>query len=215
VGQLGRNAHGQVLKPGRVLDCYLGLLVDRAEDGRGAVVLVVAPAALLHPGVPQLDGTMLYELVTGHPDRTPGQLVFLADLTVELWAWPTDTWAKVGVDPQTAADAVIAAWHRGHPCHKQRSRTVSSGHSRSLRDGRCTGRLPVTCSVGTARHCMACKGSGSIVSPSTPAGPAGYSCKYTMTPATSSPSPPSNPNAAGTIQAKGVSTWACSGWSGR
>jgi hypothetical protein len=114
VGQLGRNAHGQVLKPGRVLDCYLGLLVDRADDGRGAVVLVVAPAALLHPGVPQPDGTTLYELVTGHPDRTPGQLVFLADLTVELRAWPTDTWAKVGVDPQTAADAVIAAWHRGH-----------------------------------------------------------------------------------------------------
>jgi hypothetical protein len=95
VGQLGRNAHGQVLKPGRVLDCYLGLLVDRADDGRGAVVLVVAPAALLHLGVPQPDGTVLYELLTGHPDRTPGQLVFLADLTVELRAWPTDTWPRL------------------------------------------------------------------------------------------------------------------------
>jgi hypothetical protein len=40
--------------------------------------------------------------------------VFVADLTVELRAWPTDTWAKLGVDPQAAAGAVIAAWRRGH-----------------------------------------------------------------------------------------------------
>jgi len=63
--------------------------------------------------VPQPDGTVLYELLTGHPDRTPGQLVFVADLTLELRAWPTDTWAKVGVDPQAAAGEVIAAWHVG------------------------------------------------------------------------------------------------------
>ena len=56
---------------------------------------------------------MLYELVTGHPDRTPGELVFLADLTVELRAWPRDTWAKVGIDPQAAAAAVVAGWQRG------------------------------------------------------------------------------------------------------
>jgi hypothetical protein len=35
--------------------------------------------------------------------------VFLADLTVELRAWPADTWAKVGVDPQAATRMVIAA----------------------------------------------------------------------------------------------------------
>jgi hypothetical protein len=30
---------------------------------------------------------------------------------VELRAWPTDSWAtKLGVDPQAAAAAVIAAW---------------------------------------------------------------------------------------------------------
>jgi hypothetical protein len=62
-------------------------------------MLVVAPAALLHPAVPQPDGTLLYELVTGHPDRQPQELVFVADLTVELRAWPTDTWAKVGDRP--------------------------------------------------------------------------------------------------------------------
>jgi hypothetical protein len=111
--QLGRNAHGEVLEPGRVSDCYLGLRLDPPRDEQAGSVLVVAPAALLHPGVPQPDGTVLYELVTGHPDRTPRELVFVADLTVELRAWPTDTWSKVGIDPQTAAAAVVAGWQRG------------------------------------------------------------------------------------------------------
>jgi hypothetical protein len=114
VGQLGANAHGEVLETGRVPNCYLGLLLDPAEDAEAAGVLVVAPAALLHPVVPQPDGTVLYELLTGHPDRTPHELVFLADLTVELRVWPADSWAKVGVDPQAAAGAVIAAWRGGH-----------------------------------------------------------------------------------------------------
>jgi hypothetical protein len=113
VVQLGTNAHGEVLEPGRVPDCYLGLLHDPLEAGQGAKVLVVTPAALLHPAVPQPDGTLLYALLTGHPDRAPGQVVFLADLTVELRAWPTDTWAKVGVDPQAAAGAVVAGWQDG------------------------------------------------------------------------------------------------------
>ena len=93
MAQLGANAHGEVLAPGRVPDCYLGLLLD--------------------PGIPQPDGTVLYELLTGHPDRQPQELVFVADLTVELRAWPTDTWAKLGIDPQAAAGAVIAGWQRG------------------------------------------------------------------------------------------------------
>src|SRR5215211_3458577 len=100
MSELGANALGEVLVPGRVPDCYLGLRLDPAGDAHAAGVLVVAPAALLHPAVPQPDGTLLYELLTGHPDRTAQQLVFLADLTVELRAWPADTWTKVGVDPQ-------------------------------------------------------------------------------------------------------------------
>jgi hypothetical protein len=71
VGQLGAHAHGEVLEPGRVPDCYLGLPLDPADGAEAAGVLVVAPAALLHPGVPQPDGTALYELLTGHPDRIP------------------------------------------------------------------------------------------------------------------------------------------------
>ena len=113
VVQLGANALGEVLEPGRVPDCYLGLRLDPG-DTEAAGVLVVAPATLLHPGVPQPDGTVLYELLTGHPDRAPRELVFLPDLTNELRTWPTDTWAMVGVDPQAAAGAVLAAWCGGH-----------------------------------------------------------------------------------------------------
>jgi hypothetical protein len=113
VAQLGRNALGEILAPGRVPDCYLGLRLDPPGQTEPTGVLVVAPAALLHPAVPQPDGTVLYELVTGHPDRAPGELVFVADLTVELRAWPLDTWAKVGVDPQAATRTVIAGWQRG------------------------------------------------------------------------------------------------------
>jgi hypothetical protein len=83
MSQLGANALGEVLEPGRLPDCYLGLHLD-PDEGGATGVLVVAPAALLHPSVPQPDGTVLYELVPGHPDRTPHKLVFVADLTVEL-----------------------------------------------------------------------------------------------------------------------------------
>jgi hypothetical protein len=113
VAQLGANADGEILEPGRVPDCYLGLHLDPDDDARAAGVLVVAPAALLHPVVPQPDGTVLYELLTGHPDRAAHELVFVADLTVELRAWPTDTWAKVGVDLQAGVRAVIGGWQRG------------------------------------------------------------------------------------------------------
>jgi hypothetical protein len=112
VSLLGANALGEVLEPGRVPDCYLGLRLDPGGT-EATSVLVVAPAALLHPLVPQPDGTMLYDLVTGHPDRAPQELVFIADLTVELRAWPADTWTKVGVDPQAAAQGVVAGWQRG------------------------------------------------------------------------------------------------------
>ena len=114
MAQLGANAHGEVLVPGRVSDCYLGLRLDPPGQTEPAGVLIVSPSALLHPSVPQPDGTLLYELLTGHPDRAPRELVFLADLSVELRAWPADTWAKVGVDPQAAVRAVVAGWRSGH-----------------------------------------------------------------------------------------------------
>jgi hypothetical protein len=113
VWQLGRNAHGEILKPGRVPDCYLGLLLNPSSDTEVASVLVVAPGALLAPSVPQPDGTRLYELVTGHPDRASRELVFLTDLTCELHTWPRGTWAALGIDPHTTTGAVVAGWQRG------------------------------------------------------------------------------------------------------
>jgi hypothetical protein len=113
VSRLGANALGEVLTPGRVPDCYLGLRLAPAGGTEAAGVLIVGPAVLVHPVVPQPEGTLLYELVTGHPDRTAQELVFVADLTVELRAWPTDTWAMVGIDPQAATRAVVAGWQRG------------------------------------------------------------------------------------------------------
>ena len=113
--QLGPNADGETLEPGRVPDCYLGLLLPPPSAGEpeAGTVLIVAPAALLHPRVPQPAGSLIYQLLTGHPEREPGELVFVADLTVELRAWPQDTWTKVGVDPEQVTQAVIGCWRDG------------------------------------------------------------------------------------------------------
>ena len=113
--QLGSNALGEVLQPGRVTDCYFGLLLPPPPAGEpeAGTVLVVAPGALLHPRVPQPAGSLIYELLTGHPERAPDELVFMADLTGELRAWPHDTWVKVGVDPDQVALAVIGCWQNG------------------------------------------------------------------------------------------------------
>jgi len=115
VDQLGPNALGEVLEPGRVADCYLGLLLPPGSAGEpeAGTILVVAPAALLHPRVPQPEGSWVYGLLTGHPEREAGELVFVADLTGELRAWPHDTWAKLGVDPDQVAQAVIGCWRDG------------------------------------------------------------------------------------------------------
>ena len=113
MSQLGTNALGEVLEPGRVPDCYLGLLLPPGPAGEPepGTILIVAPAALLHPRVAQPAGSLIYELLTGHPEREAGELVFLADLTCELRAWPQDTWAKVGVDPDQVTQAIIGCWH--------------------------------------------------------------------------------------------------------
>jgi hypothetical protein len=37
----------------------------------------------------------------------------MADLTRELRVWPQDSWAKLGVDPDQVAQAVIGCWQDG------------------------------------------------------------------------------------------------------
>ena len=125
--QLGPNAVGETLEPGRVTNCYLGLLLPPGPAGEpeAGTVLIVIPAALLHLLVPQPAGSLVYGLLTGHPEREAGALVFVADLTCELRAWPQDSWAKVGVDPDQVAQAVIACWQadaQGHHPDRQQQR---------------------------------------------------------------------------------------------
>jgi hypothetical protein len=98
-----------------VPDCYLGLLLPPGPAGEPepGTILVVAPAGLLHPRVPRAAGSLVYELLTGHPEREAGELVLVADLTGELRAWPTDTWTKVGIDPDQVAQAVVGCWRDG------------------------------------------------------------------------------------------------------
>jgi hypothetical protein len=43
--------------------------------------------------------SLVYALLTGHPERETGELVLWADLTGELRSWPQSTWTAVGVDP--------------------------------------------------------------------------------------------------------------------
>jgi len=112
VSQLGPNALGESLEPGRVANCYLGLLLPPPPAGEpeAGTILIVGSSTLLHPAVPQPAGSLVYELLTGHPEREAGELVFVSDLTGELRAWPHDTWTKVGVDPQQVAQAIIGCW---------------------------------------------------------------------------------------------------------
>jgi hypothetical protein len=46
--------------------------------------------------------------------RVTAKLVFLADLTVELRAWPQQTWTALGVSPKAALLAVVDRWRTGH-----------------------------------------------------------------------------------------------------
>jgi hypothetical protein len=116
VQRLGPSALGEELVPGRVDRCYFGILVDQplaATAPQPGGVLVVGPAALLDPKVRQPDGRFLYDLLTGHPDRSDGDVVFLADLTVERRQWTGASWARLGVDHEGTCEAVVQRWRRG------------------------------------------------------------------------------------------------------
>jgi hypothetical protein len=75
-----------------------------ADDG-GATV--VSAASLYHPQLPQPDAQRLLDRLTSHPDRYPGALVFLSDLTAEL-ASEGLCWSQVGIDYEAVTDRLVA-----------------------------------------------------------------------------------------------------------
>lgn len=97
-----------------VEDIYL-LFLNRppddipADDG-GATV--VPAASLYHPDLPQPDAQRLLDRLTRHPERYPGALVFLSDLTAEL-ASEGSSWAQIGIDYETVTDTLVALHRRG------------------------------------------------------------------------------------------------------
>jgi hypothetical protein len=97
-----------------VQDIYL-LFLNRppddvpADDG-GATV--VPATSLYHPELPQPDAQRLLDRLTRHPDRYPGALLFLSDLTAEL-ANDGVTWSQVGIDYEAVTDRLVALHRRG------------------------------------------------------------------------------------------------------
>jgi hypothetical protein len=73
VDQLGPNALAEALEPGRVTDCYLGLLPPGpAGAPEAGTVLVVAPAALLHPLFRSPPAAWSTSCLPATPSGSPG-----------------------------------------------------------------------------------------------------------------------------------------------
>lgn len=100
--------------PQRVEGVYL-LFLNRPPDddppGDGGAT-VVAAASLRHPDLPQPDAERLFDRLTHHPDRYPGALVFLSDLSGEL-AIEGLTWSQVGIDYEAVTDRLVSLHRRG------------------------------------------------------------------------------------------------------
>jgi hypothetical protein len=81
VDQLGPNALGEVLEPGRVADCYLGLLLAPGPAGEpeAGPILIVAPATLLHPRIPSRPAAWSTNCSPATPNESP----------VSWCLWPT------------------------------------------------------------------------------------------------------------------------------
>jgi hypothetical protein len=97
-----------------VEDVYL-LFLNRppddvpADDGGATVVPM---ASLCHPELPQPDAQRLLDRLTRHPDRYPGALLFLSDLTAELVS-EGKSWSQVGIDYEAVTDRLVALHRRG------------------------------------------------------------------------------------------------------
>jgi len=80
VAELDANAFGEVLEPGRVPDCYLGLLLPPGPAGEleAGTVLVVAPAACCIVGFPSRPGAWSMSCSPATPNESP----------VSWYSWP-------------------------------------------------------------------------------------------------------------------------------
>jgi hypothetical protein len=100
-------------------------------------------------------GSQRFEgLVSGLP-RTPSGLANDAVVAVD-GPHPPDELGAVDREVRASSSSPAVA----PACHKERSRAVCSGQSRSTGGGRSTGRTSLTWDGGGGRNCMACKGSG-------------------------------------------------------
>jgi hypothetical protein len=74
VDQLGPTALGEILEPGRVTDCYLGLLLPPGPAGEpeAGTILILAPAALLHRSASTPTRSPTRSLAAGRTARSPG-----------------------------------------------------------------------------------------------------------------------------------------------
>jgi hypothetical protein len=90
---------------------FLNRPPDDIPPGDGGATIVAA-ASLHHPGLPQPDAQRLFELLTCRPDRHPGALVFLSDLSAEL-AGQGMSWSRIGIDYEAVTDRLIALHRRG------------------------------------------------------------------------------------------------------
>jgi hypothetical protein len=81
VDQLGPDALGEVLEPGRVADCSLGLLLPPGPAGEpeAGTILIVVPAALLHPRISSRPAASSMRCSPATPNAKPAS-----------WcSWPT------------------------------------------------------------------------------------------------------------------------------
>jgi hypothetical protein len=147
VRRLGPNSLGEELSPSAVDDCYLGLLVDQplaATLPTPGSLLVVGPGVLLDERVRQPDGRAVYDLLTGYPDRSPRDIVFVADLAMELRGWQDTDFVHQSIDIDGVAEAIVQLARRG----QVRARWY---HDLSAWDAKALGRPAMTYARGELR----------------------------------------------------------------
>ena len=92
--------------------CLLFLLpdLDPGEPFHACDALIVGAHSLHHPQVPRPDGRRMHDVLTRHPHRHHGGLVFLSDLTADLDRAGLD-WGELHCDWEEVTDTLAElAW---------------------------------------------------------------------------------------------------------